>query len=120
MVCPDIFFTLNHSAATNRMVFFSKPDTYKFIQQVIYFNVLLTDNIRDQRFGPQVISSTSIMTANRNGSVDRFHWDRRATLRWGGGGGTISDLILGGGGAGHIFLLNLYNFKNIGGGAHAL
>ena len=54
------------------------------------------------------------MTANRHGSVDRFHRERRATLRL-GGGGTISDLILGGG-TGHIFLLNLYNFKNIGGG----
>ena len=36
----------------------------------------------------------------------------------GGGGGTISDSILGGG-TRHFFLLNLYNFKNIGGGAHA-
>ena len=107
MVCPDIFFTLNHSAATNRMVFFSKPDTYKFIQQVIYFNVLLTDNIRDQRFGPQVISSTSIMTANRHGSVDRFHRERRATLRLGGGGGTISDLILGGGDRTHFLTISL-------------
>ena len=31
-----------------------------------------------------------------------------------GGGGTISDSILGG--TRHFFLLNLYNFKNIGGG----
>ena len=30
------------------------------------------------------------------------------------GGGTISDSILGG--TRHFFLLNLYNFKNIGGG----
>ena len=38
--------------------------------------------------------------------------DHRETLRL--GGGTISDSILGG----HktLFLLNLYNFKNIGGG----
>ena len=34
-----------------------------------------------------------------------------------GGGGTISDSILGG--TRHFFLLNLYNFKNIGGGARA-
>ena len=33
---------------------------------------------------------------------------------WGGGGGTISDLILGWHKT-HIFLLILYNFKNIGG-----
>ena len=32
----------------------------------------------------------------------------------GGGGGTISGSILGGGGTKHIFLLILYNFKNIG------
>ena len=42
--------------------------------------------------------------------------DRGATLRLGGGGGTISDSILGGWGIRHFFLLNLYNFKNIGGG----
>ena len=29
-------------------------------------------------------------------------------------GGTISDSILGGGGTRHVFLLNLYSFKNIG------
>ena len=35
----------------------------------------------------------------------------------GGGGGTISDSILGGGGTRYFFLLNLFNFKNIGGGS---
>ena len=34
----------------------------------------------------------------------------------GGGGGTISNSILGEGGKKHFFLLILYNFKNIGGG----
>ena len=34
----------------------------------------------------------------------------------GGGEGTISDSILGGGGKRHVFLLNLYNFKNTGRG----
>ena len=34
----------------------------------------------------------------------------------GGEGGTISDSIFGEGGKRHFFLLNLYNFKNIGGG----
>ena len=48
----------------------------------------------------------------------RTHRDRRAALRLGGGGGIISDSILGG--TRHFFLLTLYNFKNIGGGgAHA-
>ena len=32
----------------------------------------------------------------------------------GGGGGTVSDSILGGG-TKHLFLLILYNFRNIGG-----
>ena len=40
--------------------------------------------------------------------------DHGATLRL-GGGGTISDSILGKG-TKHFFLLILYNFKNIGGG----
>ena len=46
-------------------------------------------------------------------NVWTFDRDRGATLRL-GGGGTISDSILGG--TRHFFLLNLYNFKNIGGG----
>ena len=45
--------------------------------------------------------------------------DRGATLRLagrgGGGRGTISDLILGGGVTKHFFSLILYKFKNIGG-----
>ena len=44
--------------------------------------------------------------------------DGRATLRLGGGGwggGTVSDSIFGGGGTRHLFLLTLYNSKNIGG-----
>ena len=45
-------------------------------------------------------------------NVWTFDRDRGATLRL--GGGTISDSILGG--TRHFFLLNLYNFKNIGGG----
>ena len=44
----------------------------------------------------------------------KFYRDCGATLRL-GGGGTISDSILGGG-TKHFFLLILYNFKNIGGG----
>ena len=44
-------------------------------------------------------------------NVWTFDRDRGATLRL--GGGTISDSILGG--TRHFFLLNLYNFKNIGG-----
>ena len=47
--------------------------------------------------------------------------DRGASLRLGGGGGgrggTISDSILGG--TRQFFLLSLYHFKNIGGGARA-
>ena len=48
---------------------------------------------------------------------NRLFGDRGATLRLGGGGGggTISDSILRGGGTINFFLLNLYNFKNIGG-----
>ena len=39
----------------------------------------------------------------------------------GGGGGTVSDWILGdGGGTGHLFLLTFYNTKNIGGGQRSL
>ena len=43
----------------------------------------------------------------------RMYRDRGATLRLGGGGGTVSDSILGG--TRRFFLLTLYNFKNIGG-----
>ena len=39
----------------------------------------------------------------------------RSNFEIGGGGGTISDLIFGGG-TKHFFLLILYNFKHIGGG----
>ena len=35
-------------------------------------------------------------------------------MRWGGGGGTNTDSVLGGG-TKHFFLLILYNFKSIGG-----
>ena len=49
---------------------------------------------------------TNVWTLDRN---------RGATLKLGGGGeGTISDSIFGG--TRHFFLLNLYNFINIGGG----
>ena len=42
-------------------------------------------------------------------------------MRLRGRGGIVSDLILGGGGGGtrHLFLLTLFNSKNVGGGARA-
>ena len=52
-------------------------------------------------------------------SIDCGTRGRRATLRLGWGGGTISDLIVGEEDTGHFFFLTLYNSKYIGEGARA-
>ena len=81
----------------------------------LYHRSVLSDEI----FYPPTFSWITSRVSN----LALFQWtikfflrrDRAATLRLGGGGHHYWPQYWGGGGTRHFFLLNLYNFQNIGG-----